>query len=190
MILFNSLDTILAIYVLPAFVISKRLDSSFWQPTPKFNNLTDWLCCAACMTKIATHLGLPYIPCGFQIRFGGAKGVVTIDNRPELKVLFPGKCIFIRESMLKYNSQHTVVEALQCKAAPQELYLNQQVWRYETKATRLKIVSIWKRCIVRYQEHFVSLFCACLGKINILICILQFHPKIWRLFFKVNCVAM
>lgn len=76
--------------------------------------------------KVATHLGLPYTPCAFQIRFGGAKGVVAVDRSPELVQLFPAKRIFIRESMLKYTSQHTTVEVLQSKSAPQELHLNQQ----------------------------------------------------------------
>ncbi|GMH33449.1 hypothetical protein BSKO_01283 [Bryopsis sp. KO-2023] len=77
--------------------------------------------------EIATHLNLPYTPCAYQIRFGGAKGVVAVDKSPNLSRLFPNKRIFVRESMLKYNSQHTTVEVLQSRSVPQELYLNQQL---------------------------------------------------------------
>lgn len=65
------------------------------------------------------------VPCAFQIRIGGSKGVVAVD--PYIHKKHPGKRILIRDSMKKYASNHTAIEVLSAYAKPQELYLNQQV---------------------------------------------------------------
>lgn len=70
-------------------------------------------------------MNLVTVPCAFQIRFGGCKGVVAVH--PGMTQLHPGKRMLFRKSMLKYWSTHRTIELLACCALPQELYLNQQV---------------------------------------------------------------
>ena len=62
----------------------------------------------------------PLLPSAFQIRFGGAKGVVSLDST------LSGRVLQLRGSMLKFESTHTTVEV--CTTARYSAaFLNRQI---------------------------------------------------------------
>eukprot|EP00929_Paragymnodinium_shiwhaense_P053038 TRINITY_DN26559_c0_g1_i2.p1 TRINITY_DN26559_c0_g1~~TRINITY_DN26559_c0_g1_i2.p1 ORF type:complete len:2344 (-),score=429.70 TRINITY_DN26559_c0_g1_i2:331-7272(-) len=72
--------------------------------------------------RIAKKLELDHVPCSFQIRFGGAKGVVTIN--PQLDGT--SHDILLRPSQKKFSSLYTRLEILDW-AKPAASTLNQQI---------------------------------------------------------------
>eukprot|EP00803_Ostreobium_quekettii_P004897 evm.model.scf_108.3 EVM.evm.TU.scf_108.3 scf_108:8471-14081(-) len=74
--------------------------------------------------KISDVLLMGHTPSAYQIRFGGAKGVVVIDEALHLD--HPGKELVLRKSMIKYPSQHKDIEVLGA-SRPIRLTLNQQI---------------------------------------------------------------
>lgn len=62
----------------------------------------------------------PLLPSAFQIRFGGVKGVISVDSR------LPGKRMIVRDSMVKFDSTDTTVEVCTvARASP--AFLNRQI---------------------------------------------------------------
>ncbi|CAD7696502.1 unnamed protein product [Ostreobium quekettii] len=74
--------------------------------------------------KISAALVIGHTPSAYQIRFGGAKGVVVIDK--QLHSDHPGKALVLRKSMIKYPSRHKDIEVL-ATSRPIRLSLNQQI---------------------------------------------------------------
>lgn len=71
--------------------------------------------------QITDVMRLSWVPSAFQIRLGGSKGVVAIDPN-----LTDHDCVYVRESMQKYESSYRTVEVLE-QSRPSTLKLNQQV---------------------------------------------------------------
>jgi RNA-dependent RNA polymerase len=72
--------------------------------------------------KIATALELDHVPACYQIRYGGVKGVVVVDNH----LSHDGDILCVRPSMNKFSSSAEVVEVVQF-AKPIPAHLNRQV---------------------------------------------------------------
>lgn len=72
--------------------------------------------------KVTRRLGLPHMPSAFQIRFGGAKGVLAVWDQAKQ----PRNGVALRPSMQKFESKHRVLEIVGfSKRLP--AYLNRQV---------------------------------------------------------------
>lgn len=71
--------------------------------------------------KVAASLGLLHCPSAFQIRYSGAKGMLTLH--PDLG---HGDQMRLRPSMLKFESAHEVLEILSW-SRPQPAFLNRQL---------------------------------------------------------------
>eukprot|EP00210_Caulerpa_lentillifera_P009408 g8969.t1 len=67
----------------------------------------------------------PVVPCAFQVRFAGCKGVLAVDMG--MKDRSDGRRLAFRDSMSKYWSNDTSIEVLASYSKPQELHLNQQL---------------------------------------------------------------
>ncbi|KAF1318618.1 Rna-dependent RNA polymerase1, partial [Globisporangium splendens] len=74
--------------------------------------------------KIAAALNLRSVPSAFQIRLGGAKGVVVVSNVSNA-LEDVGDGIVLRKSMVKFRSQHRVLEVVAC-AGRSIAYLTRQ----------------------------------------------------------------
>ncbi|KAE9346266.1 hypothetical protein PF008_g8362 [Phytophthora fragariae] len=74
--------------------------------------------------SIVRELNLSYTPSAFQIRLGGAKGVLVVSDcgNPEVT---RQESIVLRESMSKFESNHTMLEIVAC-AGRSEAYLTRQ----------------------------------------------------------------
>jgi RNA-dependent RNA polymerase len=73
------------------------------------------------MLQIQEIMGLHYLPSAVQFRFGGVKGVLTLDTRLE-------RGIKMRKSQVKYNSQHNVLEVIGANYARYQCaFLNKQL---------------------------------------------------------------
>ncbi|KAJ8568981.1 hypothetical protein K7X08_037196 [Anisodus acutangulus] len=69
--------------------------------------------------RVATKCGLQYTPSAFQIRYGGYKGVVAVDQYSSMK-------LSLRKSMLKYESNNIKLDVLGWSKY-QPCYLNRQL---------------------------------------------------------------
>ncbi|GMF19959.1 unnamed protein product [Phytophthora lilii] len=78
----------------------------------------------AAAQSIKRELDLPYTPSAFQIRLGGAKGVLVISDLDDPN-LSREEGIVLRKSMSKFTSNHNMLEIVAC-AGKSEAYLTRQ----------------------------------------------------------------
>jgi len=71
-------------------------------------------------TLVSDQLGLKDIPCLFQFRLGGCKGVLAVSKD------VPGICVRIRDSQLKFDSPSSDLEIIRC-AEFWQAFLNRQI---------------------------------------------------------------
>lgn len=69
--------------------------------------------------QVAKKLGLINTPSAFQIRYGGYKGVITVDRTSFCK-------LSLRPSMLKFKSNNTMLNVTKCSES-QPCYLNREI---------------------------------------------------------------
>ncbi|XP_060186891.1 RNA-dependent RNA polymerase 1-like isoform X2 [Lycium barbarum] len=69
--------------------------------------------------RVATKCGLQYTPSAFQIRYGGYKGVVAVDQYSSMK-------LSLRKSMLKYEANNIKLDVL-AWSKYQPCYLNREL---------------------------------------------------------------
>ena len=98
--------------------------------------------------------------CAFQFRMGGAKGVVCVDKRLE------GRVISLRQSLLKYHSEHRVFELLN----PSEFrygFLNRQlIMLMNTLGTPDEVfLALQKEMLQSIDDDCKSFFC-CMKAMN------------------------
>lgn len=75
-------------------------------------------------TKVAEALNFRPIPSAFQVRLGGAKGVLVVsDVRDALED--EDTCLLLRKSMAKFRSEHNMLEIVSC-AGRSVAYLTRQ----------------------------------------------------------------
>ncbi|OWZ15303.1 RNA-dependent RNA polymerase [Phytophthora megakarya] len=98
--------------------------------------------------SVVKELNLTYTPSAFQIRLGGAKGVLVVS---ELRK--PNLCkedsIVLRESMSKFSSNHTMLEIVAC-AGKSDAYLTRQ------SVLILNDLGIGDDVFMDMQEEFLS----------------------------------
>ncbi|CAH0482408.1 unnamed protein product [Peronospora belbahrii] len=98
--------------------------------------------------NIVKELNLSYTPSAFQIRLGGAKGVLVISDLDKAKIS-QDKSIVLRESMSKFKSTHTMLEIVAC-AGKSEAYLTRQ------SVLILNDLGINEDVLLEMQEEFLS----------------------------------
>eukprot|EP00210_Caulerpa_lentillifera_P002746 g2625.t1 len=76
--------------------------------------------------KVMKKLKLQTLPSAFQIRLGGCKGMLTVWSDEFMRQKGYYQNIVVRESMLKFTSNHMSLEVLE-KTKPLRLHLNHQV---------------------------------------------------------------
>ncbi|KAK1944095.1 RNA-dependent RNA polymerase 1 [Phytophthora citrophthora] len=97
--------------------------------------------------SIAKELRLPYTPSAFQIRLGGAKGVLVVSDIGNPTSREEG--IVLRKSMSKFASNHTMLEIVAC-AGKSEAYLTRQ------SVLILNDLGISEDVFMEMQEDFLS----------------------------------
>lgn len=89
----------------------------------------------------------PQIPSAFQIRFGGAKGMLCVDSRLE------GRKVCIRPSMDKFRSPESVIEVCEAFDRPMTLCLNRPlIMLLETLGVPLEPFMELQQAAVRETE--------------------------------------
>ncbi|KAF1773732.1 P-loop containing nucleoside triphosphate hydrolase [Phytophthora cactorum] len=98
--------------------------------------------------SIVKELQLLYTPSAFQIRLGGAKGVLVVSDLGNPK---PSRedAIVLRKSMSKFTSKHTMLEIVAC-AGKSEAYLTRQ------SVLILNDLGIDEDVFMEMQEEFLS----------------------------------
>ncbi|KAL4130025.1 hypothetical protein PRIC2_006031 [Phytophthora ramorum] len=96
--------------------------------------------------KETLHLG--YTPSAFQIRLGGAKGVLVVSDLANTNVSREDSVV-LRESMSKFKSNHTMLEIVAC-AGKSEAYLTRQ------SVLILNDLGINEEVFLEMQEEFLS----------------------------------
>ncbi|TDH71048.1 hypothetical protein CCR75_004631 [Bremia lactucae] len=97
--------------------------------------------------SIVSALQLPYTPSAFQIRLGGAKGVLVVsDLGPSISL---EESIVLRKSMSKFMSSHTMLEIVAC-AGISEAYLTRQ------SVLILNDLGIDEDVFMELQEEYLS----------------------------------
>uniref|UniRef100_M4BLR9 RNA-dependent RNA polymerase n=1 Tax=Hyaloperonospora arabidopsidis (strain Emoy2) TaxID=559515 RepID=M4BLR9_HYAAE len=76
--------------------------------------------------NIVTKLQLSCTPSAFQIRLGGAKGVLVVSDLGEYNSS-QDECIVLRESMSKFKSCHTMLEIVACSGKSEANLTRQSV---------------------------------------------------------------
>ncbi|CAI5747319.1 unnamed protein product [Peronospora destructor] len=98
--------------------------------------------------KIVRELRLSYTPSAFQIRLGGAKGVLVTSELDKAN-LTKDKSIVLRESMSKFKSSHTMLEIVAC-SGKSEAYLTRQ------SVLILNDLGINEDVFLEMQEEFLT----------------------------------
>ncbi|KAI9314709.1 RNA-dependent RNA polymerase [Obelidium mucronatum] len=98
--------------------ISQEIANDIWAELQKLNK-------GIARNKVSVGRNealLDLVPSAFQIRFGGAKGMVSVD--PSLQ----GRKMKIRKSMIKFNAPNsTIIEIADDSSVCREAYFNRQV---------------------------------------------------------------
>ncbi|GMF51468.1 unnamed protein product [Phytophthora fragariaefolia] len=97
---------------------------------------------------VVRELNLSYTPSAFQIRLGGAKGVLVVSNRANHKTSRE-ESIVLRESMSKFKASHNVLEIVACSGRS-EAYLTRQ------SVLILNDLGINEDVFMEMQEEFLS----------------------------------
>eukprot|EP00644_Phytophthora_capsici_P001780 jgi/Phyca11/107928/e_gw1.14.26.1 len=97
--------------------------------------------------SIAKELQLSYTPSAFQIRLGGAKGVLVVSEIDNATSREEG--IVLRKSMSKFASNHCMLEIVAC-AGKSEAYLTRQ------SVLILNDLGISEEVFMEMQEDFLS----------------------------------
>jgi ERCC4-related helicase len=98
--------------------------------------------------SIVEELNLSYTPSAFQIRLGGAKGVLVVSDLDNPN-LTREESIVLRESMSKFASNHTMLEIVAC-AGVSEAFLTRQ------SVLILNDLGIKEDVFMEMQEEFLS----------------------------------
>lgn len=92
---------------------------------------------------LSDSLEMNFVPSAFQIRFSGAKGVVTVDPRLE------GELLCLRKSQLKFACKHGRLEVIRPSFAS-PLFLNRQV------ITLLEALGVGYEAFERLQNEMLK----------------------------------
>lgn len=98
--------------------------------------------------SIVRELQLSYTPSAFQVRLGGAKGVLVVSDlgNPDIS---REEAVVLRKSMSKFSSNHTMLEIVAC-AGKSEAYLTRQ------SVLILNDLGINEDVFMEMQEEFLS----------------------------------
>ncbi|KAG7387256.1 Interferon-induced helicase C domain-containing protein 1 [Phytophthora pseudosyringae] len=98
--------------------------------------------------SIVSELKLSYTPSAFQIRLGGAKGVLVVSDFGNRNIRRE-EGVVLRNSMSKFTSNHTMLEVVAC-AGKSEAYLTRQ------SVLILNDIGISEDVFMEMQEEFLS----------------------------------
>lgn len=98
--------------------------------------------------KIAETLNFRPVPSAFQIRLGGAKGVLVVSDVPDA-LEDEETCLLLRKSMAKFRSQHNMLEIVSC-AGRSVAYLTRQSIQI------LSSLGIQDEVFLKMQDEYVE----------------------------------